>query len=326
MTSAEKFANIRAIELRKDLPIIADLIERCFFETMDDEGKDYVRNVRQIARGLGGYYLDQTTPESSPLPFHGYVWVENGKIIGNLTLIVVRRLSRHTYLIANVAVAPEHRGRGIAKTLTDRALQHIRENKGKKVLLQVRDDNPTAQHIYHSSGFKEDYRRTTWVWGGRSVPDNSFDRDIRVTARRKEDWSQQKAWLEETYPKGVSWNLPFDLNRIKPGFWTWLNVFMMGGSTRTWAARRAGVLQGTVTFESGLESVNFAWLGSSPVYENTAIPPLLTSVIRNAPNFRKLQVNYPAARAESAFLAAGFRKQNTLIWMSKEMEKDADVL
>lgn len=325
MTLDRQFPNIRPIEIRKDLSSIADLIERCFFETMDDEGKDYVRNVRQIARGLGGFYLEHTTPESSPLPFHGYVWIEDGKIIGNLTLIVVRRLSKHTYLIANVAVEPQHRGRGIAKALTERALQHVQENDGKKVLLQVRDDNPPAQHIYLSNGFSEDFRRTTWVWKERPAMLADPVNDLRVTSRRKEEWTQERAWLEELYPKGVSWNLPYDINRLKPGFWTWLNVFLMGGSTRSWSARVGGTLQGTAIHESGLESVDFVWLAGSPAYESLVIPKLLQTVTRYTSSFRKLQINYPATRGESAFLAAGFRKLNTLIWMSKDLQAKIEV-
>jgi ribosomal protein S18 acetylase RimI-like enzyme len=322
MTNPARSSFIRPIELRKDLANVADLIERCFFETMDDEGRDYVRNVRQIARGLGGLYLERTTPESSPLPFHGYVWVEDGKIIGNLTLIVVRRLSRQTYLIANVAVTPEHRGRGIAQALTQRALEHIRSNGGKKVLLQVRDDNPAAQHIYYSNGFSEDFRRTTWVFDRQTDPKISIEPEVKISRRKKDDWAQQRAWLEELYPKGVAWNLPFDLSRMRPGFWTWMNVFMMGGSTSTWTARQNGKLLGSATYESGLESVDFIWLASSPAYEQNAFAQLLPYVIKRAINPRRLHVNYPYLRAEEAFLSAGFRKQNTLIWMSKNIEEN----
>ncbi|NMC17549.1 MAG: hypothetical protein GYA38_04030, partial [Chloroflexi bacterium] len=40
---------IRPIEIQRDLPAIADLIETAFAEQMDDEGRDYLRHLRHIA-------------------------------------------------------------------------------------------------------------------------------------------------------------------------------------------------------------------------------------------------------------------------------------
>jgi hypothetical protein len=79
------FPNIRAIRLREDLRQIADLIELCFSPHIDPEGRDYIRNIRQTAGNFSGLIPEQTTPETSTLPFHGYVCVDNQRIIGNLT-------------------------------------------------------------------------------------------------------------------------------------------------------------------------------------------------------------------------------------------------
>jgi len=53
---------IRPIEIRRYLPAIADLIETAFAEQMDDEGRDYLRHIRQIAKGVGAFILDGNTP------------------------------------------------------------------------------------------------------------------------------------------------------------------------------------------------------------------------------------------------------------------------
>ena len=52
----------------------------------------------------------------------GYVWVEDGRIVGNVT---VRKLSAfgRGWMIGNVAVAPEWRGRGIARQMMEASIE-----------------------------------------------------------------------------------------------------------------------------------------------------------------------------------------------------------
>ncbi|MDO9120577.1 MAG: N-acetyltransferase, partial [Anaerolineaceae bacterium] len=157
-------SRIRAIRLREDLKQIADLIELCFLDNIDPEGQEYIRHIRQTANNFSGLILENTTPENSTLPFHGYVWVENDKIIGNITLIPLRSKEKGGYFVANVAVHPNYRGRGIGKQLTERAICHVREHQGKHVYLQVREDNEIAIQIYRNLGFDEISRRTMWVY------------------------------------------------------------------------------------------------------------------------------------------------------------------
>lgn len=64
---------------------------------------------------------------SIPAKNSGFVWEENGQIIGNLSLIPSTKGGRRVVVIANVAVHPDHRRRGIAHELTQRALQTLRQ-------------------------------------------------------------------------------------------------------------------------------------------------------------------------------------------------------
>lgn len=204
--------HIRPINVRRDLAEIADLIELAFSGQMDAEGRDYLHHIRQIARSIGGYMLDGNTPETSQFPFHGYLWEEDGRIIGNLTLIPVRKKGSRDYFIANVAVLPEYRGRGIARQLTDRAIDHVKSHKGKRIYLQVRADNLTAQHIYRTTGFEEFAIRTSWVFGRKLTGNSYSDSSIRIARRLKSDWAQQVDWLKALYhPKSpgtchIAWN------------------------------------------------------------------------------------------------------------------------
>lgn len=313
-------SHIRAIELRRDLASIADLIDLCFSDQMDAEGRDYIRHVRQIARQLGNFFVAGTTPENSQLPFHGYVWEENGRIVGNLTLIQVRKIDRGTYLIANVAVHPDWRGRGIGKLLTERAIAHVRAHRGQKIHLQVRVDNPSAIHIYQDLGFEEMARRTTWVPDLASRSGRETTHEVLVTKRKSEQWSQQKEWLRAMYPYSVTWNLPFSMERLEPGFWNWLSVFLNGGNIRGWSAMKNGVNIGTAVWETGFSGCDYVWLGTKNDHENEAIRSLLPVVLSSVSHPSRITINYPAERAINAFHDTGMVEEHTLIWMIKAME------
>lgn len=56
--------------------------------------------------------------------------------------------------IANFAVSPEHRNRGVGKYLLGECLTHIQKLGGDQVSLEVRVSNGPAQHLYRQFGFQ----------------------------------------------------------------------------------------------------------------------------------------------------------------------------
>lgn len=319
MTSGQFDPHIRPIALRKDLLHIANLIDLCFADNMDAEGRDYIRHIRQIAQNLGNFFAEGTTPENSQLPFHGYVWQENGEIIGNLTLIQVRKIDKFTYLIANVAVRPEWRGKGIGRQLTERAITHVREHGGKTIHLQVREDNPIAVHIYQSLGFGEYARRTTWTWLANTKLAQIDANDFQIRKRKADEWSQHKEWLRRTYPWSLTWNLPFNLERLKPGLLNWLSVFINGGDVRGWTAFRQEHNVGTAVWERGVTGSDYVWLGINPDVEIEAISTLLRMTYQKISRPSRITINYPSGQAKEAFTGSGMKAENTLIWMKRSL-------
>ena len=57
--------------------------------------------------------------------------------------------------INNVAVRPDHRGKGIGRALVEAALDHGRATGVRTALLEVRRSNASAQRLYLSLGFTE---------------------------------------------------------------------------------------------------------------------------------------------------------------------------
>lgn len=314
------FPNIRAIRLREDLRQIADLIELCFSPHIDPEGRDYIRNIRQTAGNFSGLIPEQTTPETSTLPFHGYVCVDNQRIIGNLTLILLRNREKGNYFVANVAVHPDYRGRGIGRRLTERAIRHVREHQGKQIFLQVRADNDVAIQLYRTHGFDETSRRTMWIYRPDLSATPTIQPSVQVTARQKEDWPQQKLWLQELYPKELHWNLPFRLSKLEPSFSNWINRFLIGEFQKSWSARKDGRLIGTATVERCSDVHDYCWLASSLSLEDEFIQSALPLIQRKLFFPKRLAVNYPAGRAGDSFRLSGMKELNTLIWMKLRVQ------
>jgi len=313
-------SRIRAIRLREDLRQIADLIELCFSQNLDDEGRDYIKHIRQTANTFSGFIFDNPTPENSTLPFNGYVWVENEKVIGNLTLIPLRNKDKGSYFIANVAVHPDHRGKGMGRMLTERAIRHVREHQGRQIYLQVRDDNDVAIRIYQALGFDEVCRRTTWIYRPTGQFVASPNSGVVVTSRTQSDWPQQKAWLEALYPREIHWNIPFKLDKLEPTFSNWLNRFLFAEFQRSWSVRKESKLIGSITVEHSNEMHDYCWVATSPVWEDEVIRSTFPLIQRKVLFPKRLAVNYPAGRAKASFEQVGMRELNTLLWMKLRIQ------
>ena len=169
----EPHPNLRPLNILRDLPAVADLIELCFSDTMDREGQRYVQDMRRA--GQDDNFLNWATrmAESTSLPLTGYVWEEAGKLVGNASLVPFRHKGQRIYLIANVAVHPGFRRRGIARALTERTLKHASDRKITSIWLHVRDDNPGAIKMYSDLGFRERARRSAWQTRGNAMSAHS---------------------------------------------------------------------------------------------------------------------------------------------------------
>lgn len=144
--SEARHPNIRPLSVLRDLPSVADLIEQCFSTTMDSDGKRYVQDMRRAGSDNSFLQWAKRAADSTTLPLTGYVWEEDHRVIGNVSLIPFSYNKRRLYLIANVATHPDYRRRGIARALTQRAIQHSREREDRPHLAQ----RPQRQPGCHS--------------------------------------------------------------------------------------------------------------------------------------------------------------------------------
>ncbi len=140
---------LRPINSMRDLIGVTTLIEQAFADDMDATGRAHMREMRWMGT-LFGWMDWLASPGQGMMP--GYVWIEEGRIVGNVT---VRRLSTfgRGWMIGNVAVAPDWRGRGIARQMMDASIELVRHNHGEWIALQVRTDNDIARSLYQTLGF-----------------------------------------------------------------------------------------------------------------------------------------------------------------------------
>lgn len=316
-------SHIRPLHVREDLSAVADLIELCFSNQMDADGRDYIRHLRQASQDFHTLRWMPGAAERVSIPLHGYIWEEDSKLVGNLTLIPFFWHGKWLYLIANVAVHPDYRQRGIARQLTQQALDHIRYHGADAAWLQVRDDNPVAHNLYLSLGFIERARRTTWesIEPVTNLPDTP--EGIHITPRNDHDWNKQSAWLQKMYPPEVAWNLPFDHKRYSPSLLHSLLRMVSNDPFEQWCARTSDEIIGFATWEPSRSYADPVWLATTPQWQDLSLRTLLPHVRKSIYTNHSLIINYPSGQAEEAFIQCGFTPRNTLIWM--EVRFDAKV-
>ncbi len=227
---------MRPVNLQTDLSQLADLIEKAFASTMDTGGRSAIREMRQLSRLGIGLGLVSSMNDLAQGMSMGYVWVENGQIVGNVSVYPAdypRDLGK-AWIIANVAVYPEYRGRGIATQLMDASLEMIRKRSGGVAVLQVDENNTVARQIYRKLGFVDERVFTQWYRGcylpsGRLKSNQDYD--FRVVGRKLGDSQRELALAQAVRPQqqgGLDWLRPTHIQTFRLSTWrrfvNWMNL------------------------------------------------------------------------------------------------------
>ena len=227
---SQNFEGLRPVNLRSDLGELADLIELVFSPGMDRAGREAVREMRLLGRsGLGAL------PGMSDIVQgmgHGYVWVAQGRLVGNISLFTSGKPRPDTWLIANVGVHPDFRRRGIGDQLVLAAINTIRRRGGRRALLQVDCANEAARRLYERRGFNDERAWTHWRRDGsiRSLPAGEVCA-TRISQLRRGEWQAEYELAQRLRPPergGLGWQRPLqrDLFRrpLQQRLGDWLNM------------------------------------------------------------------------------------------------------
>jgi ribosomal protein S18 acetylase RimI-like enzyme len=321
---ANDHPHIRPMNVLRDLSAVADLIELCFSSTMDQDGQRYLSDMRRASRDDRFLNWASHVAETASMPMTGYIWEQDGRVVGNASLIPFRDHGKRVYLIANVATHPEYRRHGIGRALTERAVLQARAKNASAVWLHVREDNPGAIRIYESLGFQEIARRTAWYAGPERILVGS-DAGITVVPRHPRFWQLQLNWLRRIYPDHLSWYHSWNLSAMRPGFWNTLYLFFIDFQIKQWAAVRGEDLLATLTWmpQGGRSEPLYAATPSLAASGGTnnatlygeALTRLLIHARHAMSHYAALSLDFPAGELTDAILAAGFIPRRTLLWM-----------
>ncbi|MGH2620507.1 MAG: GNAT family N-acetyltransferase [Anaerolineales bacterium] len=302
------FSGLRPVDSRRDLAQVADLIEEVFRGDLDALGRRMVREMRVLGKaGWLGWGLSRLFLPPGARP-QGFVWEEDGRVVGNASLLAVNEFPER-WVLANVAVSPDYRRRGIARQMVEAGIDLARERGATALYLQVERDNPPAQRLYQQLGFESLITRTNW----RRAPGLRWEPAsprIEIRPRRRGEWDRQWELAAAIYPEGLFWPYP-----LAPGF------FRADGARgrRHWLAWEGDRLLGSLTIREG-SSIRMVIL-APPEAQGSVERDLVSFGLGITRGRKPIAIDYLAEVATQPLLDLGFRAERTLTWMRRRLRE-----
>lgn len=202
---------IRPINTRTDLPALAHLLEIAFQEKMDAAGRAALQQLRDIGRfGVLHRWFPSSLAEGIR---RSLVWVEDGRLLGNISIYAetLPYQKRRAWILANIAVLPGQRNRGIATQLISAALEKLQRKESSLIVLQVDEENATARKLYQSLGFVEENVFGIWLRRRNArIPSGEGQESslLRSTAARRKLEHQLARQTRANEQGGIAWLRP----------------------------------------------------------------------------------------------------------------------
>jgi len=300
--------------MNRDIPQILDLLQIAFGESLDAEGR----------RVLQGYYsppgqpavLWRLNPAASRLS-QGFVWEENGRVVGNTTILTTHIDGR--FLIVNVAVHPDYRRQGIARLLMTAVTEHIKQRGGQEIMLQVDHHNVPAIDLYANLGYTRLGSMTTWSAAAGRVHALETYGQHDVRELRAREWRQAYKLDTLALPTDMNWPEPIPADTYRQGIWRRIVNFTNARTNETWVTTHQQQLTGLASIWSEWGRAHQLLLRIHPQWAGELERPLLAKALRRLPYLprRNVRIDHPADDQLTAELLrqANFKPQRTLIHM-----------
>ena len=320
---------LRPLIPSRDLQGVATLIEDVFASQLDQAGRSALREMHRMGRmGLLLSIADYINPDVNT-HLNGFVWVEDGQIVGNITVSRNSPLSKH-WFISNVAVAHSYRKQGIATALMIAAIEFAKEMNGLEISLQVRQGNTSAINLYQSFGFRHitatSYLHLPLIVGTLSA---AFPETLTVRRHKLNlhDTSNAYTLARQAVPPSVQSERPlrqsqFRLSKPELRFTNfWRRLTGLGEHKHYVIEEKAsGKFVATLDIISGTwhKDHKFSFL-VHPDWWGKLEKPLVSKALTYLKGFspKSVSLQHPAEHQAGieACKVLGFREQRTHIWM-----------
>jgi ribosomal protein S18 acetylase RimI-like enzyme len=317
-------AGLHPFDPRYHIRGVAELVGAVFADEMDARGRSMMHEMELVGRFspiLGGvlsmgFFEDFVS---------GYVWVEDGRVVGNVTLQYANQVGSR-WRISNVAVAPEYRKAGIARRLMLATIREVADRGGSWIILQVRTDNPAAYGLYQRLGFTDVCRDGTWRLPVQSEPAYDDRAEAGLQPLPPTAWQPRFELARAAHSELAGWlsSVREADYRVEWGNGLWEAVGRAIGLRQVdrWGAFEDGVLMGAVeTWASGTQSSHRLRFAVRPVARGTLEEALVARGMRSlatAPP-RPVVAEHSGDHVEgvAALEAVGFRPQRVLLTMRR---------
>lgn len=317
----DRVANgMRPVNPRRDLLPVADLIETCFATTLDAAGRSAIQEMRALSRTGPLLWLVSRVSAAIPGVLDGFVWLDQGRLVGNVSL------SRAGYgdgwVIANVAVHPDFRRRGIARQLMTAALDRVAESGGFAAL-QVEASNTGARQLYDSLGFTAQRTFTRWRRPTFHLQGALSDSGPSMRRMTRAETGQLLALVARVRPNergGIGWLRPLTRRALTPSRWPALDMLWRGTRRDHWVVSdEAGGFAAALITELRLgSSAGLFEFFVTPERAGILEEALIAEVVRRlGGRITPLVTDHPAddQAANDALRAHYFRPERTLVHM-----------
>ena len=312
------FTGVRPLQGARDLGGVAEVLAEAFRDEMDSAGKRAVAEMRAMGRlGPLAWWLDLFVPIGEGFS-PGFVWVENGRIVGNATVRRTPAFGRG-HIVGNVAVLSDYRGHGIGRQLMQACLERARDEGSEWVALQVRADNAPARHLYLSLGFQQTGAETVLRCKANApVPDGNEPSGAWVRKPRSGEGAALFSLAQAVTPSGIKWAEPLRESEFVVSWDRHFDLWLSGRGEAWWATESGGQIVGAArveTFRNRDEEGRLRmWVKAEHKLHAALMEAALASRDVRA---RPLSISHPAEDVEAlqVFTHYGFQPALTLAHM-----------
>lgn len=314
----------QATFIPRDLGQIAELIQLCFEDSLDGSGRAAIREMKLLSKFGPLLWLFALLDYLGLGIAIGYVWREDKRVVGNVSIY---RAGMHPHLgkgwlIANVAVHPDHRRRGIARRLVLAAIARIKANKGRWVVLQVEPDNQGAVDLYEQLNF--DSFETLTFWEAKEYYRPKLEQSTVIRRRRHGEVEAEINLIYERARRGATaWTRPIAPRDIYQVPHTGVGGFRDGRTSERWVfpdPNQDGRLLGSAWVESiGLRRARITLFQDPTLSGDDAL--LLLRYVLNLRHVRdrhiQLETHAGSAKLNEFLSSLGFTQKRQLLQMRK---------